>query len=95
MEQELREALRRKPAPEGFAARVQALLPERRPFVARWAVAATVTIVMVSGTFTWREIEQRRGEQAAQQTLDALRLVSEKVNFARNRVLKVSHGVHE
>lgn len=95
MEQELREALRRKPAPEGLAARVRAQLPDRRPFVARWAVAATVTIVMVSGTFTWREIEQRRGEQAAQQTLDALRLVSEKVNFARNRVLKVSHGVHE
>lgn len=95
MEQELREALRRKPAPAGFAERVQARLPERRSFTARWAVAAALTALMVSGTYSWREREHRRGEEAAQQTIEALRIASQKVNLARHHIHKVRPGVTE
>jgi len=95
MEQELREALRRKPAPAGFVERVQARVPERRSFTARWAVAAALAVVTVSGTYTWREMEHRRGEEAAQQTMEALRIASQKVNVARHHIHKARHGVTE
>ena len=95
MEQELRDALRRKSAPPGFAERVQARLPERRSFTARWAVAAALTVVTVSGTYTWREREHRRGQEAAQQTMEALRIASQKVNVARHHIHKTRSGVTE
>lgn len=99
MEQELRDALRRKPAPEGFAARVGERAAERHSFAsrlpARWAIAAALAVVTLSGTWTYREVEHRRGEEAKERTLSALRIASEKVQLARHRIHKVSSGENQ
>jgi hypothetical protein len=40
-------------------------------------------------------MEHRRGEEAAQQTMEALRIASQKVNVARHHIHKARHGVTE
>lgn len=100
MEEDLKRALRRKPAPDGFAQRVQGRVAESRTsaggaFRMRLAMAAALAVVTVSGTWTWQEVERRRGEEAKEKTLAALRLTSEKIQIARHRLQKVHMGVNQ
>lgn len=86
LEDQLRSALRRKPAPEGFAARVQARTTRKATSYWRWA--ATAMLLVTVGGASYYEIEQRRGEAAKEKTLLALRITSEKLNHARTKLLK-------
>jgi hypothetical protein len=78
-ENDLRQAMRRVPAPEGFAERVMARLNEprreSRP-APRWrAIAATLLLATILGSWgVHQTIERRRGERAREQVLLALRI---------------------
>jgi hypothetical protein len=105
-EESLREALRRKVAPEGFADRVLARirgLPVRekrrwfRAFLARPALrwAAAVLCLAIAGSVAYREQQQRQrrqGEIARMQVKQALRIASVKLNAARRMVQQVNQG---
>jgi hypothetical protein len=105
-EERLREALRRKAAPEGFADRVLARIPELpvrekqpwfRPFIARpalrWAAVALCLLIVGSVVFLERQERQRRqGEIARMQVKQALRIASVKLNTARRMVQEVNQG---
>ena len=107
-EEKLREALRRKAAPEGFVERVLARtreLPEPqakswhrlRAFIARpalrWAVAGLCLVVV--GNVVYRERQEhlrRQGEIARLQVKQALRIASVKLNAARRKVQEINRG---
>src|SRR5690349_19305710 len=86
-ENDLRQAMRRVPAPEGFAERVMARVdePRREPRPARWrAVAATLLLGAILGSWGVHEtIERRRGERAREQVLLALRIAGTQVARAQ------------
>lgn len=86
LENQLRNALKRKPAPDGFANRVQARTTRKTTWHWRWAAAAMLLVTV--GGASYYEIEQRRGEAAKEKTLLALRITSEKLNYARTKLLK-------
>lgn len=107
MEQGLKEALRRKPAPEGFARRVMARLPEQaaaaremprtmRPRRAWLAVplAAGLALAAFGGV---RYQQYRQGQEAKRQLLLALRITGEMLTLAQNQVagLNDTAGVGE
>jgi len=88
LERELRQALERRPAPPGLKRRImERRLRERnerthRRFVfwQRMAAAATLSAVL-AGVFVWRNAaERRRGEEARQQVLTALRITGRALN---------------
>jgi len=88
LENELRAVLRRQDPSPGFAARVvQAAIPRRRTPIAVWAAA--MAAMLVAGVAMNHEYQQRRAERATQQVLLALRITSEKLNVARDRILKI------
>ena len=107
-EESLREALRRKAAPEGFADRVLARIRElpvreKRPwfrlraFIARpalrWAAAVLCLAIAVSVAYREQQERQRRqGEIARMQVKQALRIASVKLNAARRMVQQVNQG---
>jgi hypothetical protein len=107
-EESLREALRRKAAPPGFADRVLARirdLPARkerawdqfRAFIARPALrwAAAVLCLVIAGSVAYRarqEQQRRQGEIARMQVKQALRIASVKLNAARRMVQEVNQG---
>ena len=71
MDNELRNALRREEPPEGFAERVLAKVPARRPGRSRFsyvAVAATLILALLFGDMEWRR-EQQLKERNARETL--------------------------
>jgi hypothetical protein len=94
IDDQLRAALRRREPPPGFADRVlertKLEVPAPRPrriWGALWAagaIAAMLTLVSLSVT-TYRHT---REERAARQAQLALRIASEKLNLARDRVYK-------
>jgi len=107
-EEKLREALRRKAAPEGFLERVLARtgeLPEPtvkfwdqlRAFIAkpalRWAAAGLCLVIAGSVAYRERQERQRReGEIARVQVKQALRIASLKLNAARRMVQEINQG---
>ena len=88
LENELRQALRRVPAPEGFAERVLARVgePHREPRPAWWrAVAATLLLGAILGGWGAHQTMQRReGERAREQVLLALRIAGTHVARAQH-----------
>ncbi|MFP5227961.1 MAG: hypothetical protein ACLGXA_10050 [Acidobacteriota bacterium] len=94
-ERELREHLRARSAPEGFADRVMARVPQRAPRrgwlglgtpVWRWAVAALLVMGMVVGGLE-RERQQRiEGERAREQVLLALRITGSTLRDVQQKV---------
>jgi hypothetical protein len=78
LENDLKRALRRVPAPEGFAERVMARVhePRREPRPSWWrAIAATLLLGAVLGGWGVREtVRRREGERAKEQVLLALRI---------------------
>jgi hypothetical protein len=96
LEDELRSALRRREPPPGFAERVMARVPvtmpaRRRPTaVWRWVAAAAACLVMVAGIDSYRDY--RRGVEAKQQALLALRITEEKLAVVRNKLVEVNRS---
>ena len=101
LEDALREALRRKQPPEGFAERVLARRASAGAWdrfrawfeipSLRWAGAAALTLVLLAGI--QYSAEQRRraeGEAAKEQVLTALRVTADKLEYTREKVRQVA-----
>lgn len=97
LEDQLREALRRQDPPEGFAERViQRTEPVQTRFQShraepKWrfrllwpAVSFATAALMLSVGVEYRRVQQ---ERAGQQAILALRIVSEKLNMVRDKVV--------
>jgi len=92
MEDQLREVLKRRDAPVGFAERVAARAqsghrakPVHR-FRGLWAASVLVPVaaVVLTATSLWHRAQE---ERAGRQAVLALRIASEKLNQARSKVL--------
>ena len=88
---ELRRALRRVDAPDGFAERVLARAGQpavaRRRALANWAIAVTLAITAAGGV--WYRAEERRraqGEEAKRQVLLSLNIAGSKLKQIEARV---------
>jgi hypothetical protein len=89
IELELRKALRRVPAPDGFTERVMQRLPERAPAFEWWrmAVAAALICVMFLGGMQY--MRQRRVQKARateKQVIFAFTLAAEKLQRVNYRL---------
>jgi hypothetical protein len=94
-EDELRDVLRREEPPRGFAKRLLRRTGDERPRAWRspvwmWAAAAAVAIAM-GGGIQYRQVQQAReerarGEAAAQQVRDALRITGSKLHIVQTKV---------
>jgi|SRR5271165_6632923 len=104
-EQELRQALERRPAPPGLKRRIMArrsAQPARRAWLgmarsAVWMKAAAVLVLaaMLGSGALWRvrqAEEQRRGEEAKQQVLTALRITTKALNQVQARLASHDRG---
>ncbi|MBA3973878.1 MAG: hypothetical protein C0504_06625 [Candidatus Solibacter sp.] len=105
-EQELKDALKREPAPEWFADAVMARVSAERqrkqkPVWSGWArmrwVAASVVVVAVVGgvRFEQQRQERFRGEQAKQELMAAFQVTGMKLREVEERVLPVIHRGEE
>lgn len=98
LETDLKDALRRVPAPEGFASRVLERVKnaERHPARSPWwrAVAATILLAAILGGWGANEMIERRqkreGQRARDQVLLALRITGEKVAHAQRGVRHIT-----
>src|SRR5436853_5285194 len=100
LDNELKNALRRVPAPDGLADRVMARLGQAEPAPKRapwWrAVAAAFILAAILGSWGARQMYERRqeeeGERARDQVLLALRITASKVAGAQREVSRqISH----
>jgi len=95
IEDRLRNALQRREPPPGFAERVMARLPRRRPVFVWWrqmaAIAALLVVTVSSAMYErHREMEHRRAEQASRELMVALRLTASKLEHVKYRVARSS-----
>jgi hypothetical protein len=98
IEDDLKAALRRKPAPPGFAAKVLDRVGDRafrnkanRRFLPNrfWAAAAAMIIVAVSlGVFSYQRHIQTRNEAALQRTLMAFSIAAEQLEKAEMKAFE-------
>ena len=86
LEQELREALRRKRAPEGFAGRVLART-RRRPIAWIWSGAIAASLLVGAAGLEYRR-QQEEGRLAKDQLLWALGLAGHKIEEAQNKAME-------
>jgi hypothetical protein len=94
MEDELRQALRRREPPPGFAervlarARIRTMQPRRSVwFHWRWLAPVAALLVVVVGLSFFAERRRRlEGERAKQQVMFALQLTGAKLRYAQERV---------
>jgi len=96
-EDELRQALRRREPPAGFAERVLARVrarqrQPRRPSLLHWrwlAPVAALLVLAVGLHFLEERRRRQEGERAKQQVLLALKLAGSKLRLAQERVQAV------
>ena len=97
LERDLRESLRRREPPDGFAERVLARVQEAdtssesspgRFWGWRWAAAAAAIVLVLFGGFAlYRERQQRaENERAKEQLLYALRVTGSQVRYVQQRL---------
>jgi hypothetical protein len=90
LENDLKRALRREAPDSGFAGRVLARIERaespKRPAWWRAAAASVTLAALLGGYGTYRVLEIRKGERAKEQLLTAMRIASEKVNYAKQEV---------
>src|SRR5512141_2469972 len=97
IDNELKSALRREAAPEGFAARVLGAVEREESgrahpaasAPARWwrSAAAAVLLTAILGGWAAQTVAERRaGEKAKQEVLLALHITGEKVRYAQSQV---------
>ena len=97
----LREELRRREPPAGFAERVMARVPQRRAsfWTAYWrpltAIAAVLVVAFSLGVFAYqRQVERaQKAEAANRQLMFALKLAAEKIQRVQQRVQNSSATV--
>lgn len=94
LENDLKRALRRERPPAGFAGRVMQRIdagarPHRRPVWWRAAAASVTLGLLLGGYATHKAAEHRRGEQAKEQVLEAMRIASEKMQYAKQEVREI------
>jgi hypothetical protein len=97
-EDDLRQALRRKEPPGGFAERVVARAASRSGFwhrlrrglelpLLRWSVAVAVVLAVVGGIEFHRQRQERiHGEQAKQQVMLALQITARELYVAQRKI---------
>ena len=97
LENDLKRALRREAPPAGFAGRVMQRIERtetrRRPHWWRAAAASVVLVAALGGYTAHRIVEQRRGEYAKEQVLEAMRIASQKVRYAQEEARAI--GSHD
>jgi hypothetical protein len=91
LEDELKAALRREDPSPGFANRVVARAkfsakPSRA--IPRMIWAAAIAALLVIGFTTTYEYRQMKAERAGRDAVIALRIAADKLNIARDRVLR-------
>jgi hypothetical protein len=102
----LKDALKREPAPEWFSdavlARVNAERQKRQKPVCfgwarmRWVAASMVLVAVVGGVrFEQQREERLRGEQAKQELMAAFQVTGMKLRAVEERVLPVIHRGEE
>lgn len=103
LEDELRNALRRKQPSEGFTERVLERAAQSKPgsswfhiFIGhsvRWALAGSMCLILMAAWFGYRQFheEQLKGEAAKAQLLQALRITADKLELAQIKVQQ--HGI--
>jgi len=91
LDDELRAALRRDSPSPGFAMRVVAKAQSSRvpnASIRRLVWATALAAMLVIGFTTTYEYRQMKAERAGRDAVMALRIASEKLNLARDRVLR-------
>lgn len=95
-ERELKQAMERRPAPPSLKRRIMqrriASRTERHHATVVWwqRLAASLLVgAVVAGGFGWRQIEERRkGEEAKQQVLTALRITNQVLNNMNRKLVE-------
>ena len=92
-EEELRQGLRQRNAPTGFADKVLSSVPQRRHLQQRrwpiwsWAMAAAVVVTAVLGARVEQQHQQRvAGEHAREQVLLALRITNSTLQAVDHKI---------
>jgi hypothetical protein len=93
-EQELKQALERRPAPPSLKRRILQQRSLRRTQQLRnhrliWQrlAASIVLVALIGGAYTWRQKEERRkGEEARRQVMTALRITNKALNEMNARL---------
>jgi hypothetical protein len=102
-ERELRQALERRPAPPSLKGRIlqqrSARRTERVQSHTMWwqRLAASVLLVgVIAGGYSWRQVEdKRKGEEAKQQVLTALRITNRALNDMNRRLAARNRAVQQ
>ena len=91
MEEDLKRALRREPAPPDFTKRVIERVRAGRAPARHWqAIAATLLLVITLGGWTAHTIAERRAEvRAKDEVLLALRIAGSKIRYAQSQVHQI------
>jgi len=105
-EEQLKAALRREEAPEGFTERVLASVAAQgsyqprpshwlhifSPPVLRWASAVALSAALIAGGIHYRNVQRERaeGEAAKQRLMLALRIAGSKLQLAKAKVNEVN-----
>ena len=87
-ERDLRESLRPRQPPPGFAegvlARTRMSRGRKAPGV--WLAAAALVVVMIGGPALWEQHRQREGEKTKDQLIVALRITGSKLRSVQERL---------
>jgi len=89
LEEQLKGALARKPAPDRFAERVTALAASgdrAHLFHPRWAAAAAALVMVAGGALAYR---RHQGEVAKEQVMTAMKITAVKLHRIQTHVLEV------
>jgi hypothetical protein len=89
LEEQLKGALARKPAPDGFAERVAARAATRHAatsYAPWWAAAAAILVMLAGGGAAYRH---HRGEAAKEQVMTAMKITAVKLHHIQTHVLEV------
>ncbi|HEX4772642.1 MAG TPA: hypothetical protein VH351_17550 [Bryobacteraceae bacterium] len=87
--EQLRKALSRQEAPEGFAERVLAAVPgqgQRRSKLWYPAIAASVAIALLFGGMEWRQEQRVHARETERQVVFALALAMQKFEHVNSRL---------
>ena len=95
-EKELKQAMERRPAPPSLKRRIMLQRSRRRTerhhtSIMWWQRLAASLLVgaVIAGGFGWRQIEERRkGEEAKQQVLTALRITNQVLNNMNRKLVE-------
>ena len=93
LDKQLAGALHRQSPSAGFAGRVLERIDReearRRPVWWRAAAASVALAVLLGGYATHKAAEHRRGQEAKEQVLEAMRIAGEKVRYAQQEVREI------